>query len=224
LRHLSSINPDIRVTAIQGKLPQSAVIDQIVHADVVIGCTDKQHSRLALSDLAVRYLVPVMDCGVSLEGDKGRITGQVVQLARFLAADACALCRGMIVPARLAQELMTEEERSQRRRAAALAQERGEDPRGYWHNEAQLNTVGYLTTVAGALSAAYAIGWITGRFDSPFGHLQLNISAPLFDVTDALPPPRGDCTCRKARGLADQGEVDALITAPSHWTPAKQLS
>lgn len=216
-RHLKSINPKVRVTAVNGRVPQSAVVDALVAADVVLGCTDKHHSRLALSDLAVRYLVPVIDCGVSLEGSEGNVQGQVIQLARLLPEDPCALCRKMIDPVRVTQELMSEEERNQRRRAAALAEARGEEPGGYWREEPQLNTVGYLTTIAGALAAAYTIGWIAGRFDAPFGHLQMNISAPFFDVTDSLPRPRSDCSCRRVRGFADQAEADALVTAPMHW-------
>ena len=218
-RHLKGINPRMRVTAVAGRVPQRTVVDLLTRADVVLGCTDKHHSRLALSDLAVRYLVPVIDCGVSLEGSGGQIRGQVIQLARFLPADPCALCRGMVDPIRVAQELMSSEEREQRRQAAALARERGEDPGGYWHNEPQLNTVGYLTTVTGALAAGYAIGWITGRFDPPFGHLQMNISAPFFDWTDSLPSAKSNCSCRRVKGWADQAEADALVTAAQHWPP-----
>jgi molybdopterin/thiamine biosynthesis adenylyltransferase len=220
LRHLKSINPKMDVTAVNGRVPQPAVIDLLARVDVVLGCTDKHHSRLALSDLATRYLVPVIDCGVSLEGEDGRISGQVVQIARLLPSDPCALCRGMISANRVTQELMTSEEREQRQHAAALARERGDDPGGYWHDEPQLNTVGYLTTLAGALAAGYAIGWITGRFDPPFGHMQMNLSAPFFDWTDALPPARPECSCRRVKGWADQGEADALVTSPSHWPPA----
>ena len=219
-RHVLAINPECRVTAIRGRLPQPEVIDALVMADVVIGATDQQHSRLALSDLAARYLVPVIDCGVALEGRDGRVSGQVVQLVRFLADDGCALCRRMITPWRLTQELMSEEERAARRVAALQAAGRGEPAGGYWRDVPQLNTVGYLTTVAGAMAAGYAIGWITGRFEPPFGRLQLNLSAPLLDVTDVDDPPQSECPCRRARGTADQGAVDALISPPAHWPAA----
>ncbi len=74
----------------------------------------------------------------------------------------------MIIPTRLAEELMSEDERRRRQAEALEALKRGEDPGPYWHGLPQLNTVGYLTGVAGAMAAAYAIGWITGRFDPPF--------------------------------------------------------
>jgi molybdopterin/thiamine biosynthesis adenylyltransferase len=219
-RHVASINPDARLTLIRGRLPQSDVVDALLQADVVLGCTDQQHSRVALSDLAVRYLVPVIDSGVALEGEEGRITGQIVQLLRHLPNDPCVLCREMVSSLRVSQELMSAEERAQRMAAAAAAEARGERPEAYWHREAQLNTVGYLTTTAGALAAGYAIGWLTGRFEPPFARLQMNLSAPFFDVTDIDYPARTSCFCQRVRGWSDQGASDALITAPKHWMPA----
>ena len=194
-----------------------------MQADVALGCTDQHHSRLALSDLAFRYLVPAIDCGVRLEGQDGRVTGQVIQLVRFLAADACALCRDMTDFRRVGQELLSEAERQQRRAAAAAAAERGEDPDPYWKDMPQLNTVGYLTSAAGALAAGYAIGWLAGRFDPPFKRVQVNFVGRFLDVADDDRDARSDCSCRRARGWADQGVADALISAPDHWVRAKEL-
>ena len=83
---------------------------------------------------------------------------------------------------------------------------------------------GYLTGMAGALAAGYAIGWITGRFDPPFLRLQMNLVAPYFDVQDVFQDARSYCVCRRIRGWADQAQADALISAPQHWTPAIRLT
>jgi hypothetical protein len=221
--HVRAIDPTIVVDAFVGALPQSEVLDAVVTADVALGCTDQQHSRLALSDLATRYLVPTLDCGVMLEGRTGRVTAQVAQIVRFLAADPCAWCRGMIVPTRLAQELMSPEERTRRQTIAAEARARGERGDPYWAEEPQLNTVGYHTTMVGAMVAGYAIGWITGRFDPPFSRLQMNLVAPFLDVTDADGAARAECACRRVRGWADQGSADSFITAPDHWPPVQNI-
>ena len=77
------IDPSVEVVALQGRLPQPEVIDAVVLSDIALGCTDQQHSRLALSDLSFRYLVPALDCGVVLEGKDGTITGQVGQFRAF---------------------------------------------------------------------------------------------------------------------------------------------
>jgi molybdopterin/thiamine biosynthesis adenylyltransferase len=221
--HVFGIDPTCQVTAYIGSLPQSEILNAVITADVALGCTDQQHSRLALGDIAVRYLVPSLDCGVMLEGDNGKVSGQILQIVRSLAADACPLCRNLVDATTLSQELMSEQERSQRRAAAAQALQRGEDPHAYWHQQAQLNTVGYLTTIAGAMVAGYAIGWLTGRFDPPFERLQLNLASKFLDVTDSDKSPLVDCVCRRMRGWADQAAADALITAPDHWPAVCRL-
>jgi hypothetical protein len=221
-QNVKAIDPTCEFHGIVGALPQPEVVDAVLRADVVVGCTDSQHSRLALSDLAVRYLMPAIDCGVMLEGADGTVTGQVAQFVRFLAADPCALCRGMIIPERLKQELMDEEEKKQRRAAAADARLKGENAGAYWLEEPQLNTVGYLTTAAGAMAAGYAIGWLTGRFEPPFSRLQMNLVAPFYDVTDVQGEARTYCACRRVRGWADQAAADAFVTAPSHWRAAQR--
>jgi tRNA A37 threonylcarbamoyladenosine dehydratase len=223
-QHVLDINPLCTVHTYRGSLPQPEVVDAILAADVALGCTDQQHSRLALSDISLRYLLPAIDCGVMLEGANGKVNGQIVQLVRFLPLDPCALCREMIIPQRLAQELMSEQERAQRQAAAEAAIARGEDPNPYWTGLPQLNTVGYLTSIAGAMAAAYAIGWITGRFDPPFTRMQMNLVAKYFDVQDFDQTARGFCACRRVRGWADQAQVDALITAPTHWPSVEVLS
>ena len=222
-KHVLSIDPACQVEAYIGALPQAEIVDAVVTADVVLGCTDQQHSRLALSDLTIRYLVPSLDCGVMLEGADGRVTGQILQVTRFLPADACPLCRKLVNPTRLSQELMSPEERSRRRAAADQALARGEDAHPYWHEQAQLNTVGYLTTIAGAMAAGYAIGWLTGRFGPPFTRLQLNLAGKFVDLADSDEAPLPDCVCRRVRGWADQAAADALISPPDHWPPPKRL-
>jgi hypothetical protein len=217
------IDETCTVVPIVGALPQPEVVDALLEADVILGCTDQQHSRVALSDLAYRYLVPSIDCGVVLEGREGRISAQVVQLVRFLARDPCVYCRRMVAPQRLAQELMTEEERTTRRQAARKGVARGEEDNPYWSDLPQLLTVGYHTTLAGAMTAGYAIGWVTGRFDPPFTRLQMNLVAPQLEVLDVDDSAEEDCVCRRVRGWADVARADALVTAPSHWRAPVRL-
>lgn len=177
--HVALIDDTCTVVPIVGALPQPEAVDALLEADVVLGCTDQQHSRVALSDLAFRYLVPSIDCGVVLEGNAGRISAQVVQLVRFLAADPCVYCRRMVLPQRLAQELMSDTERASRR--------------------------------------------LTGRFDPPFGRLQMNLVAPQLEVLDVDDPALEDCVCRRVRGWADVARADALVTAPSHWPAPERV-
>lgn len=221
-RHAMAIDSTLHVDAVVGALPHEVAVDSVVNADVMIGCTDQQHSRLALSDIGRRYLIPAIDCGVMLEGKDGAVTAQIIQCVRFMPDDPCPLCRRMIIPEQLTQELMDPAERAQRQAAAREAMRRGDHAGAYWRDLPQLNTVGYLTTIAGAMAAGYAIGWLTGRFGPPFERLQMNLQAPFFDVTNLEESADLECSCRKAIGWADQGAADALITAPRHWSASQR--
>ena len=216
-RHLLAINPALQLVSIRGRLPQRDVLDALVQADVVLGCTDSHCARVALSDLSQRYLVPVLDAGVSLEGRGGRVTGQVLQLTRMLPGDCCVYCRGMVDPVRVTEELMTSEEQAQRLDAAKLATSRGESGAPYWRGMPQLNAVGYLTTATGALAAGYAIGWLTGRFEPPFEILQADLTQPEWAIADRPTLLTRPCECRNLYGVADQGVDYALISPPEHW-------
>ena len=116
---------------------------------------------------------------------------------------------------------MSEQEREARRLAAQAANLDGTPDSAYWEEVPQLNTVGYLTTTAGALAAGYAIGWITGRFEPPFERLQMNLSAPDFEVISWQDPLDDRCACRRVRGWADQGCAEAWVSPPDHWRPAE---
>lgn len=217
--HVRQIDPDIDVVAYEGRLPQPEIVAEVMQADILVGCTDQHTSRMALSDMARRYLVPAIDCGGLIEGADGRVTGQIIQLVVFRPDDPCPVCRGMIDPVRVRQELMSAEERQAIKEAA-----QGDDVPPEAHEIPQIDTVGYITTVSGTLAAGYAIGWLTGRFDPPFERMQMNLIADCLDVTNRPQKHKPDCTCRHVRGLGDGGEAMAPFAIPDHWKPARLLS
>jgi hypothetical protein len=196
----------------------------LVQADLVLGCTDTAHSRVGLSELAYRYLVPVIDVGVQLDGRAGRVECEVAQFVSYMPGGPCAFCCDLVNSWALAVELMSEEEREERRRQADVAVARGDRPDGYWRELPQLLTVGDFTTVAGALGANYAKGMLTGRFSMPAPFFQIDVLAPDFGFVGMKMDSKPSCACAELIGHADQGAHRQVITPPSHWTPARLTS
>ena len=152
-RMIREINPQAQIEAIVGNVLDEQVLDALLQTDLILNCTDTQHSRAALGDLAAHYLLPSLDIGVLLERAEGCVHAQVGQFVWFEPGLPCAFCGGMVDHYTLAYELMTEEEKEQRRGAAQAVRERGDDANQYWRGEPpQLLTVGYLTTALGSLS------------------------------------------------------------------------
>lgn len=223
-RHVKAINPYCEVILIKGRVPQSEVVDQLVTCNFILGCTDLHSARVALSDIALRYLIPTIDIGVVMEGVNGKITGQVVQLNRLFPSDPCVYCRAMVDSKIVEQELLTREEKEQRIAEAQKAKLEGREPGLYWIDTPQLNTVGYLTTLAASMSVAYAIGYMTDRFIMKNNRVELNLSTHGIQVVETDAAFDAKCPCSKNRGAAEQDPLAFFITPPAHWPNATFLS
>jgi hypothetical protein len=215
---IESINPKAKVTAFVGNILHENVVDELLKCDVLLGCTDTQHGRAALSDLAQHYLLPSIDLGVLMEGKDSRVTSQLAEVTIYSPDLPCAFCNGRIDGIEMSYELMTEGELLARQLDAAQAIERGADPDQYWRDRPhQLHTVGYLTTMIGALGAGYVEGWLTGTFSSPHSWFQFDIGAERLGV---VAPPRNQmngCTCGRYLGWSDQAKAYRNVARPQHW-------
>jgi molybdopterin/thiamine biosynthesis adenylyltransferase len=214
---IKAINPRANVTCIAGNILQPLARDHVVGSDLLICCTDTNHSRTAISELAYRYLVPAIDVGVVFESKSGSITGEIARVTFYSPGEPCAQCLGLVDPWRATVELMSEEEKDRRRRDARDAKLRGDDAGAYWRDNPEIPTVGHFTSMAGALAASYAIGWLTGKFSPPHRYFEFNILAPNFDYVGFNATCRSGCYCETLSGYADQGAHACLISAPPHW-------
>jgi hypothetical protein len=224
-RLILEINPEAEVTIIRGNVLDEVVLDALLRCDLVLGCTDSQHSRAALGDYASHYLLPCIDAAVLMRAKNGQLTEQVGELARYSPGEPCPWCLGRINQKALAYELMTNEEREQRAQAAAEAIQRGIDGAQYWGEKPPRElTVGYLTSAVGAMQAGYAEGWITGSSSMPHQRFQFDLGMPLLGVVPAQKARRPECSCNRTKGWSDQARADRSVTMPPHWEKAALLS
>jgi hypothetical protein len=220
---IHSINPNAVVVSIVGNILQSLPRDYAVASDLAFCCTDQAHGRVGLSDLAYRYLLPVIDIGVQLEGKNGKVHAEVGQFTMYSPDLPCVYCRGRIDHRQLSVELMSDEEREARKKEAKAAAERGDDADQYWVNLPVLHTVGHLTTFAAALAATYGIGWLTGKFRAPATLFQFDLLDDNLGYVPIEMEKRPGCSCATKIGYADQGSAYTLASAPEHWPPARIL-
>lgn len=220
-RLIRSINPAARITALVGNGLDDAVLDELLRCDLVMGGTDTLHGRALLGDLASLYLVPSIDMGVLPRGHDGRVTSQLIEIARYTVGEPCPYCQDRIPALGLHAELMPPEERARCEAAAAEAVKRGEDGTAYWQGgPPQLPAVGYLTTTAGAMAAGYAINWLLGTARMPHQRMQFDLGVPEFGFVSAETRHRPDCGCVRWQGHADQGE--RTVTMPAHFPAARR--
>lgn len=213
-RLIHSINPSADVVAYVGDMMQENVIDDLLRCDIVIGCTDSVYSRVFLSDLAKHHLLPSIDIGVDMDGTNGQLTSQIAQFTRYSPDCPCAFCYDLVSASEMAAELMSEKERELRKAAACAAKE----PDAYWRNSRQVNTVGYLTTTAGAMASGYAIAWLTNVFSMPYDSYQFDIGKPMLGVVEVR-SQTNDCPCSSHIGWGDLARSFRNVARPMHWRP-----
>jgi hypothetical protein len=220
-RLILDIEPTAEVITICGNILDETVLDELLRCDLVLGCTDSQHSRAALGDLANHYLLPCIDAAVLMRAKDGKLTEQVGELAHYSADEPCPWCLGRIDQKALAYELMTKEEREQRARAAAEAVQRGVDGAQYWGDKPPKElTVGYMTSAVGSIQAGYAEGWITGAGTMPHQRFQFDLGMPLLGVVPVEKSRKPECSCNRTKGWADQARAERSVTMPAHWPRA----
>lgn len=217
-RLILEIEPSAEITTVCGNVLDDAVLNELLLCDLVLGCTDTQHSRAALGDFANHYLLPCIDAAVLMRAKNGKLVEQVGEIARYSANEPCPWCLGRINQKALAYELMTDEEREQRARAAQEAVKRGVDGAQYWGDKPPKElTVGYMTTAVGAIQAGYAEGWITGACQMPHQRFQFDLGMPLLGVVPVEKGRKKECSCNRTKGMADQAKRDRSVSMPSHW-------
>lgn len=110
VRHVQRIAPGCSVTAVAGKITEERHARLLAGCDVVFGCTDDEAGRMVLSRLATYQLMPVIDCGVLIDSDGGRVRGIHGRVTAMHPGAACLLCRRRVDPARAAAELFSADE------------------------------------------------------------------------------------------------------------------
>jgi molybdopterin/thiamine biosynthesis adenylyltransferase/proteasome lid subunit RPN8/RPN11 len=119
-QHLDRIGFGTDVRAIPNHITQEDIAGTLRDCDIVFGCTDKQLPRAILTQLSLKYHIPVLDMGVLIDSAGGTIRGIHGRVTTLMAGEACLFCRGRISTEGIRVEtLPPEERRSQAREGYA---------------------------------------------------------------------------------------------------------
>lgn len=221
-RLVREISPATKVTGFIGDLLDEVVLDELVRCDLILGCTDSNYARAALGDIATHYLVPVLDLAVQMRAEDGVLREQLGEIALYAPGLPCPWCRGRVSMEGIRYETATEAERKFRADAALQAEARGVDGGQYWGGTPPPElTVGYLTTVVGAMGAGYAQSLLLGSGKLPHDRFQFDLGMAFLGVVADDRPPIDGCACRKSIGRSDQARAHRSVSKPKHWIRCK---
>jgi len=221
---IAEINPAIEVRAFAGDVLDDIVLDELLRCDVILGCSDSNYARAALGDIAAHYLVPVIDLAVQMRAEAGILREQVSEIAYYRPGFPCPWCCNRVTAAAIRYETSTEAEREFMANAATEAERRGVDGAQYWGGTPPPElTVGYLTTMLGAMGAGYAQNLILGSGKIPHQRFQFDVGVGSLGVAEDLREPNHDCACQRVIGWADQAKADRSVSKPTHWPNAFEV-
>lgn len=203
-RMANQINPDIEIITLAMSAQSETAKKYIADSDFIFGCTDSQVGKVLLSDLSLRYLLPSIQVNVAMETKEEVLTGEIVHLVKYGPDLPCVYCYGFVNAQKLSQELMSDEEREQRKTAQV-----GFPAGTYWLDEPILHTVGSLTTFAAELAANYGVGLITETYKPPANFVELDLLQLHQPVTTMTIKPSEKCLCFGHAGCGSQ--VDSWL-------------
>lgn len=112
-RQIQAIRQGASCNVLRGDVTYPEVANALLAADFIFGCTDSMASRAVINQLAYQHFIPVIDMGVGIGADAGRVTyiaGRVQMLSPGLP---CLVCTEKLDGEQVRRELMTEEQRKQ---------------------------------------------------------------------------------------------------------------
>jgi hypothetical protein len=110
-RGIEALGLGCKVIPVFASILDKDVIRRLNQGDFIVGCVDKDLPRMLLSKYAYQHLLPYIDVGAEIGGDKEGIVS-VDARANYIAPGRwCLRCTGLVTARRLAFESLTSSER-----------------------------------------------------------------------------------------------------------------
>jgi molybdopterin/thiamine biosynthesis adenylyltransferase len=191
-RLIKGIDPSIRVVEVPHRTSEPAGIEALKQADIVVACVDRFRDRAQISDLCRRYLIPLIDVGMTIRSDGGRLVQATGQVTLTLPGAPCLRCTPLVSD-------------------AVLAKEEREQPPGYDQNQYAtgapqvVSMNGLVASQAANLALAVATGYTSRQELNEGGWWQYDALEGRLDFT-ALSVRRPHCP-----GCAQDGHGDPVV-------------
>jgi molybdopterin-synthase adenylyltransferase len=191
-RLIKGIDPSIRVVEVPYRTIDPRGIEALKHADIVVACVDRFRDRAQINDLCRRYLIPLIDVGMTIRSEGGHLVRATGQVTLTLPGAPCLRCTPLVSDAVLAKEVR-------------------EQPPGYDQNQDAtgapqvVSMNGLVASQAANLALAVATGYTSGQELREGGWWQYDALEGRLDFT-ALSVRRPHCP-----GCAQDGHGDPVV-------------
>ncbi|MFN7995303.1 MAG: ThiF family adenylyltransferase [Bryobacteraceae bacterium] len=113
-RGMDGLGLGCEVIPIKGSVLDDTVLRKLNSADLIFGSVDKDYPRMLLCKYAYQHLVPYIDVGAEIGGDKEGIVSTDARVNYVAPGRWCLRCTGLVTARRLAFESLTSAERQRK--------------------------------------------------------------------------------------------------------------
>jgi len=186
----------------------ASIMKRFRTCDVIFGCTDDFWGRSALTRFAIEYCVPVIDLGVKINSNVGKIEAIPGRITTLLPGKPCLYCRGQITAEDVQQQILQEispEEAEYQRREGYIPELPDAEP-----------AVIPFTTATAAFAIAEFLHRLTGfkGEDYDLGEIVLRFDETVVRTPGALQNP--ECFCSDSSLIA---KGDSVRFLDQTWRP-----
>lgn len=190
-RNILQIQPRAQVKTLETKITSEKDLDALKECDIVFGCTDRHMPRGLLSNFSHQYFIPVIDVGVGLDAQDGKLLGGTVRATLISPTLPCLFCTGIVSPEKILAESLPEDERKQR------------EVQGYITGlEDDAPSVINFTTMAATFGLLLLKDLLFEIVDTTANTISLDIVS--FKTSRLAASVRQDCVCQTRLGKGDR--------------------
>ena len=113
-RGIETLGLGCEVIPMVGSILDDSVLRRLNEADLIFGCVDKDYPRMLLCKYAYQHVIPYIDVGAEIGGDKEGIVSTDARTNYIAPGRWCLRCTGLVNARRLAFESLTGAERKRK--------------------------------------------------------------------------------------------------------------
>jgi molybdopterin/thiamine biosynthesis adenylyltransferase len=211
---IRAISPRTKVTTVHAPILSEDALLASKQGDLILGCVDNHGARLVLNQLAVQYVIPLLDAGTGARLGGGQtLTHAGGQVQAVLPGLGCLECRGFIDARQAALDLAPPHVRQR------------EMEHGYGTREPAPSVI-FLNGVVASLQVAEAVKLLSGAVRGTASNQLAITGYDLLGQTLTRASVQGSETCPACGpdGVAGLADLSPLQVAGEPPTPPPVLT
>jgi len=190
--HLRKIQSALKIRTYAAHVAATEACRSLLDRDVIFLCTDDHWGRSVVNQVAYQYLIPVINMGVRIDSDNGKITEAVASVHILRPEKPCLWCSNYLRAEQIQAESLPETERHALEREGYV---QGLDMRA----PSVISFTTWVSAIATSLFIQLMTDFMGVQGDLARVNVFFNECATRRGTCQVLP----DCICTKVKGFGD---------------------